>query len=154
MACAALNLKRLKSPPPIGKEQQMLRLAMKRWVVLLIGPGRLFRRDSGSAHLFRRKLDSRSKHLTTPMQPTKRLGMKTILIVEDQDANLAAFCMVLTMNGYNVLPAKDEDAAIRLSQKHQGSIDLLVADIILPRTNGVQLAQQVMKMRHLPVLFV
>jgi two-component system, cell cycle sensor histidine kinase and response regulator CckA len=82
------------------------------------------------------------------------LGMKTILILEDQDANLAAFCMVLKMNGYDVLPAKDEDAAIRLSQEHQGSIDLLVADVILPRASGARIAQQIMKMCHMPVLFV
>src|SRR2546427_10846013 len=80
--------------------------------------------------------------------------MKTILVMEDQDANLAAFCIVLKMNGYNVLPAKDEDAAIRLCQEHQGSIDLLVADVILPRANGAHVAQQVMKMGHMPVLFV
>ena len=63
--------------------------------------------------------------------------MFTILIAED-DLNTRKLTVdVLEENGYNVLTAKDGTEALELlDSKHA---DLIIADIMMPRTDGYEL---------------
>ena len=45
--------------------------------------------------------------------------------------------------------------AIALAERHRGDIDLLLTDVVMPETNGRQLAEQILKIRPgLPVLYM
>ncbi len=63
-------------------------------------------------------------------------GGETVLIVEDEVAirNLAAES--LELQGYRVLTAMDIDDALDLVMQFADPIDMMVSDIILPRTDG------------------
>jgi PAS domain S-box-containing protein len=70
-------------------------------------------------------------------------GAETILIVEDDSDILELAEMVLKPLGYTVLSAKTTDGAIDIALSHDGKIDLLLTDVIMPKMNGRQLADQI-----------
>jgi two-component system, cell cycle sensor histidine kinase and response regulator CckA len=67
----------------------------------------------------------------------------TILVVDD-DANLCHLTrLLLTQYGYTALHALSAEAALQVSARHTGQIDLLLADIAMAGTSGPQLAQEI-----------
>jgi PAS domain S-box-containing protein len=82
-------------------------------------------------------------------------GNETILLVEDEDAVRTLSRQVLQSNGYTVLEARDGQEAIWVAQQHQGSIHLLVTDVVMPRMSGRQLADLLAQARpYLRILFM
>lgn len=64
----------------------------------------------------------------------------TILVVDD-DAHVRRFAQVtLEDEGYHVLVATNGEDAIAVHDDHDGAIDLLVSDVVMPRMGGVELA--------------
>lgn len=73
--------------------------------------------------------------------PRRRLeGNETVLLVEDDDGVRRIARLVLERNGYKVLEANCGAAALELTSRHVGPIDLLVTDIVMPGMNGRQVA--------------
>jgi nitrogen-specific signal transduction histidine kinase/CheY-like chemotaxis protein len=70
---------------------------------------------------------------------------ETILVVEDDRDVRAYIIETLRELDYRVLEAPDAEAALRLIERGERSIDLLLTDIVLPGQNGRQLADQVTK---------
>lgn len=64
-----------------------------------------------------------------------------ILVVDDIASNRTLVKEILKINDYTVLEAKDSDEAKAVSESHQGTIQLLIADLVMPRTNGIELAR-------------
>jgi CheY-like chemotaxis protein len=57
--------------------------------------------------------------------------------------------------GYTVLAARDGLEALTIDAEHQGHIDLLLSDVIMPGLNGPDLAQRLLRERpRLKVLYV
>ncbi len=50
---------------------------------------------------------------------------------------------MLEKAGYKVLEAEDTEHAIRISEEHDGTIDLLLTDVVMPKMGGWQVAQRV-----------
>jgi CheY-like chemotaxis protein len=67
----------------------------------------------------------------------------TVLLVEDTDNLRNLLHRVLEGNGFSVLPAADGAEALRLCQQHEGTIDLVVSDIVMPRVNGLELEERI-----------
>src|SRR6266545_4776549 len=67
-------------------------------------------------------------------------GKETILLVEDQADVLRIMRRGLEGLGYTVLAAKGGPEALSLAARHDGEIDLLVADVVMPGMNGRDLA--------------
>jgi len=67
----------------------------------------------------------------------------TILIVEDNSNLRNLLQRTLEAVGLTVLSAADGAEGLRLCQEYDGTIDLMVSDIVMPRLNGLQLADQV-----------
>jgi PAS domain S-box-containing protein len=72
--------------------------------------------------------------------PAELPGKETILLVEDEGALLRVARRILERLGYTVLAADNPVAAMALARDHQGPIDLLVTDIIMPQMNGRELS--------------
>jgi PAS domain S-box-containing protein len=69
-------------------------------------------------------------------------GTETILVVEDEPGVRDLAVRVLTSCGYQVLAAGDGHQALEIAEEHDGPIHLLLADVILPRMNGKELADR------------
>lgn len=82
-------------------------------------------------------------------------GTETILLVEDEDAVRALTRHVLSNCGYRILEARDGNEAMILAKQHDGRIDLLVTDVVMPRIGGRELATRLTEMLPgLKVLFL
>ena len=96
----------------------------------------------------------------TPQQPAAtgtsvRTGTEQILVCEDDDAVRSLTARMLQSAGYTVHLAPDGRSAQEVFETHSGNTDLLIADVIMPDTNGKELAAA-LKRRHpsLKVLFI
>jgi len=74
-------------------------------------------------------------------------GGGTILVVEDSSQLRELFRDVLELHGYKVLDAPNGRAALDVAAAHQGTIDLLLTDVIMPEMNGRQLADRLLATR-------
>jgi two-component system cell cycle sensor histidine kinase/response regulator CckA len=83
------------------------------------------------------------------------LQRETILVVEDDFDIRALIKTFLERAGYTVFTADDGEEGLRVYKMHQPSIALLLTDVVMPRMNGVDLADRVLQLdSHLPVLFM
>ncbi|HET9133610.1 MAG TPA: PAS domain-containing protein [Gemmatimonadales bacterium] len=69
-------------------------------------------------------------------------GAETILITEDEPALLRLTGRSLARLGYRVLLAGSPAEALRLASEHQGTIDLLLTDVVMPEMSGRELADR------------
>jgi len=87
---------------------------------------------------------------TLPAKPAPALpvsGGGTILLVEDEDSVRALAHRILELRGYTVLAAKTGTEALQLSERHEGRIDLLVTDVVMPGIGGRELAERLVASR-------
>jgi signal transduction histidine kinase/ActR/RegA family two-component response regulator len=88
-------------------------------------------------------------------QPSTLRGSETVLIVEDEDQVRALERAILQRAGYAVLDARNAGEALLAFEQHQGTIDLLVTDVVMPRLGGPALAARLAaKQPGLRVLYV
>jgi two-component system, cell cycle sensor histidine kinase and response regulator CckA len=77
-----------------------------------------------------------------------RANRRVTILVVDDDANLCHLTrLLLTQYGYTALHALSAEAALQVSRRHPGHIDLLLADIAMTGTSGPQLAQELRAVR-------
>jgi len=91
------------------------------------------------------------------VEPTEALpvGSETILLVENDSSLREVTCQFLQSSGYEVIEAASPHEALRVAEEHQGGIDFLLTDVILPRMNGRELAIQLTaKWPRINVLYV
>ena len=75
-------------------------------------------------------------------EETARTGMETILVAEDQPDLLWMICQFLQTLGYSVLEAKDGRDAIALAEQYEGTIDVLLTDVVMPQVRGPEVARR------------
>jgi two-component system cell cycle sensor histidine kinase/response regulator CckA len=63
-------------------------------------------------------------------------GRETILLVDDDQMVLETGEEILGMLGYEVIPALSGSEAIRLYGEHQGRIDAVLLDMVMPEIGG------------------
>jgi signal transduction histidine kinase len=76
-----------------------------------------------------------------------RGGDQTVLLVEDEPGVLKLAQRVLASHGYNVLRARNGAEALEVSDQHQGTIHLLLTDLIMPQMGGEALAKHFLARR-------
>jgi len=88
--------------------------------------------------------------VTTPAGPQKggaARGNETVLVVEDEPAVLTLSRRALEAQGYVVLAASDAAAALRVVERHGGTIHLLLTDVVMPGQSGRELADRLAAQR-------
>jgi two-component system, cell cycle sensor histidine kinase and response regulator CckA len=71
-----------------------------------------------------------------------KLGSKQVLVAEDEPVVRNLMQRLLHSWGYRVLTARNGREAMDISDEHQGEIDLLVSDVIMPEMEGPELAEK------------
>ncbi|MBW2137201.1 MAG: response regulator [Deltaproteobacteria bacterium] len=69
-------------------------------------------------------------------------GSETVLLVEDSDNVRKLVSKGLGKLGYTVLEASDGEEAVKISREYQGSIDLLLTDVVMPKMSGVEVMEK------------
>ena len=78
-----------------------------------------------------------------------------VLVVDDDPAVCHVTGQMLEMHGYQVLYAENGEKALSLFDQYDDQVSILVADIVMPKMSGPQLAHLLRIQRpELPVLFV
>jgi signal transduction histidine kinase len=85
----------------------------------------------------------------------KSENFETVLVVEDEEIVRELVCEVLQEQGYNILCARDGVDALEMAGSFEGTIHLLVTDVIMPNMNGQELAAKLSTLRpDMKVLYV
>jgi two-component system cell cycle sensor histidine kinase/response regulator CckA len=79
----------------------------------------------------------------------------TILLTEDEEDVRSLLSDMLSGSGYTVLEAVDANDAVNRSDSHDGQIDLLLTDVVMPGGTGPTLGRAMMQRRpNLKVLYM
>jgi two-component system, cell cycle sensor histidine kinase and response regulator CckA len=79
--------------------------------------------------------------------PATLRGTETILLVEDEEQVRAVVLSALRRQGYNVMAAQNAGEALLLCERHPGTIDLLLTDVVMPQMSGPELARRLVAAR-------
>jgi two-component system, cell cycle sensor histidine kinase and response regulator CckA len=77
--------------------------------------------------------------------PRNSAVARTILVVEDDDAVRIPAAEFLKMEGFKVLQARTGSEALSLAQQSRSSLDLLIADVFMPKMNGHEVAAKLLE---------
>jgi PAS domain S-box-containing protein len=88
-----------------------------------------------------------------PVHDEHLRGEETLLIVEDEPAVRNLVASALRHDGYRLLLASSAEEALAIADTHDGAIDLLLTDAIMPGKSGLELASLMVTLRPgLPVI--
>jgi len=80
-----------------------------------------------------------------PEKPKDLTGRGTVLLVEDEDAVRSFAARALGQRGYQVLEASTGAEALEVFEGHDGDVDLVVSDVVMPEMDGPTLMKQLRK---------
>ncbi len=82
-------------------------------------------------------------------------GSETILLVEDDEMVRTLVRETLEREGYRILDAGGPIEARRIAEQYCGAIHLMITDVVMPKVNGRELAEQIVRGRgDLRVLYM
>jgi two-component system cell cycle sensor histidine kinase/response regulator CckA len=115
--------------------------------------------EAGQGTIFKIYLPASQMRAKSPVAaktwPVSRGGHETILLVEDEEMVRDLVRTVLQSAGYTILEAGNGGEALSLAGQHQGTIDLLVTDLVMPEMSGRELAERLKALRPgIKVLFM
>jgi PAS domain S-box-containing protein len=70
-------------------------------------------------------------------------GSETVLLVEDEEVVRALTRRVLEQHGYRVLESRNGHEAIGIAETHEGEIDVLLTDVVMPGLRGHEVADRI-----------
>ena len=80
---------------------------------------------------------------------------RTVLVAEDENDLREVATRILTSAGYRVLAAADGEEALAVAEAYDGTIDVVLSDVVMPKMNGRELAKALQRCRPAtPVLFM
>jgi CheY-like chemotaxis protein len=88
------------------------------------------------------RVDAVATH-ARPRRTTALAGQETILIVEDDERVRGAVARMLEPRGYQLIVAPSPEAAVDLAATHDGPIDLVLSDVVMPGASGPAIIEQI-----------
>jgi nitrogen-specific signal transduction histidine kinase/CheY-like chemotaxis protein len=111
------------------------------WVYSELGQGTTFK-------IYLPRVDQPAQPLSGENRPSGiQRGTETILLVEDDPQLNQLASSVLAHCGYRVLTAANPEEGLAVCRNHPHEIHLLVTDVVMPKMNGRQLAEEVARIR-------
>jgi signal transduction histidine kinase/ActR/RegA family two-component response regulator len=82
-------------------------------------------------------------------------GTEIILVVEDEQMVRETILEMLATHGYGVIEARTGAEALQVSERHEGEIDLLITDVVMPGLSGREVAEKFLQAsRQTKVLYI
>lgn len=75
-------------------------------------------------------------------------GDETVLIIEDEEAQLNLVKKILNKYGYTVLKAEDGQKGLDIYIKNKDSIDLVILDLVMPKMSGDKVFEEMVKINN------
>jgi PAS domain S-box-containing protein len=102
----------------------------------------------GRGSTFRIFLPGVEELVSAPVAPAPTARRwETVLLVEDEENLRRLVRIVLEQQGWRVLEAENGEQALDVSDQYQGTIHLLLTDLMMPRMRGHELAQRLLGSR-------
>ncbi|MFB3917510.1 MAG: PAS domain S-box protein [Terriglobales bacterium] len=111
------------------------------WVYSELGRGTTFK-----IHLPRIDEPAVTASGTSEMDPLAA-GSETVLVVEDEEEVRTATREFLKSKGYTVLEAGNGAEALRICDQHDGTIDAVITDLVMPGIDGIEMTQAMASVR-------
>jgi two-component system cell cycle sensor histidine kinase/response regulator CckA len=78
-------------------------------------------------------------------KPKDLTGKGTVLLVEDEEAVRAFASRALSSRGYTVHTADSGETALQFIDEHDGDLDLVISDVVMPEMDGPTLLKELRK---------
>ena len=82
-----------------------------------------------------------------PSSEGVKRGHETVLVAEDEEAVRQLAIQSLERNGYQVIAAASGEEALTLASSYDGTIHLLLTDVVMPGMKGPELAARLRALR-------
>ncbi|MFZ0860388.1 MAG: PAS domain S-box protein [Candidatus Sulfotelmatobacter sp.] len=86
------------------------------------------------------------KH-TAPVPHAAVGGTETVLLVEDEESVRQLVRETLAAKGYRVMEAENGESGMAAAAQHDGKIDLVITDVVMPGMGGRELVKQLAQTR-------
>ncbi len=98
-------------------------------------------------HIYLPRVEGVAEKHTPPAAEKIRGGSETVLLVEDEESVRHLVRDTLAARGYRVVEAENGEAGIAAAALHQGKIDLVITDVVMPGMGGRELIKQLAQSR-------
>ena len=100
--------------------------------------------------------EEHAQRVSLPVSAAAPRGLgETVVVAEDEDGLRTLLGRMLAGSGYQVVAARNGVEALEAARSRGGRVDLLLADLVMPRMNGAELAQELARLQPgLKVLFM
>jgi two-component system, cell cycle sensor histidine kinase and response regulator CckA len=88
------------------------------------------------------QVEGAAEHNSSPAPDAALGGSETVLLVEDEDSVRQLVRDTLAAKGYSVLEAKSGEDGLETAARHQGTIQLVITDVVMPGMGGRELVKK------------
>jgi two-component system cell cycle sensor histidine kinase/response regulator CckA len=96
-----------------------------------------------------------ARETVPPGRPGHIVGKSPVILIAEDEEVLREFAnLILRKHGFHVLTARDGIEALKVAEQHEGQLDLLFTDVVMPRMDGTELFRRFReKHPNTPVIF-
>jgi len=100
-----------------------------------------------SFHIYLPRVEGTPEKLAAPVAVTALGGTETVLLVEDEESVRQLVRETLAAKGYRVIEAQNGEMGLEIAAQHDGKIDLVITDIVMPGIGGHELVKRLVVAR-------
>jgi two-component system, cell cycle sensor histidine kinase and response regulator CckA len=98
-------------------------------------------------HIYLPHAEGAAEKQVAPVVRAALGGTETVLLVEDEDSVRQLVRETLAAKGYRVVEAGNGEAGMAAAAQHDGKIDLVITDVVMPGISGRELVKQLALVR-------
>jgi two-component system, cell cycle sensor histidine kinase and response regulator CckA len=98
-------------------------------------------------HIYLPRVEGVAEKHAPPVTPAALGGTETVLLVEDEESVRQLVRDTLVAKGYQVVEAENGEAGMAAAVRHEGKIDLVITDVVMPGMGGRELVKQLAQTR-------
>ncbi len=104
-------------------------------------------RHGTTFHIYLPRVEGVAEKHTAPVAHDALGGTETVLLVEDEESVRQLVRETLAAKGYKVLEAENGEAGMAAAADHDGQIDLVITDVVMPGMGGRELVKNLLQIR-------